>query len=183
MRTAINNINVYSKYLFYSNAETKTYAAGGLAMTIPTGPTNFAGASYVRNFNNPELQPYLGFQKTWDRVYVIGFEAIDVPLNPHDVTWLYNDYAVGYFVYRSTDKRDLIQGIAPTFEAHINDPLNHRDVFNFKDKAGSADIVDFTAGLNVWFKGKVQLGMAVVTPVTGPRPFSLEALSFLNMYF
>jgi hypothetical protein len=182
-RTAINNINVYSKYLFYSNTETKTFAAGGLAVTIPTGPQNFGGASYVRNYNNPELQPYIGLQKTWDRFYFIGFEAINVPLNTHDVTTLYNDYALGYFVYRSQDKRDLIQGIAPTVEVHINTPLNHRDIFNAKDKAGSADIVDFTSGLNIFFKNKVQLGMAVVTPVTGPRPFSLESLAFLNVYF
>jgi hypothetical protein len=182
-KTAINNINVYTKYLFYSDTATKTFAAAGLAVTIPTGPQNFAGASYVRNYNNPELQPYIGFQKTWDRLYFLGFEAINVPLNTHDVTTLYNDYALGYFVYRSQDKRDLIQGIAPTVEVHINNPLNHRDIFNVKDKAGAADIVDFTSGLNIFFKNKVQLGMAVVTPVTGPRPFSLESLAFLNVYF
>jgi hypothetical protein len=182
-RTAINNFNVYTKYLFYSDTATKTFAAGGLAITIPTGPQNFAGASYVQNYNNPELQPYIGFQKTWDRLYFLGFEAVNVPLNTHDVTTLYNDYALGYFVYRTQDRRDLIQGIAPTFEVHINDPLNHRDIFNPKDKAGAADIVDFTSGVNIFFKNKVQLGMAVVTPVTGPRPFSIESLAFLNVYF
>jgi hypothetical protein len=182
-RTAINNFNVYTKYLFYSDTATKTFAAGGLAITIPTGPQNFAGANYVRNYNNPELQPYIGLQKTWDRFYFLGFEAVNVPLNTHDVTTLYNDYALGYFVYRTQDKRDLIQGIAPTLEVHINDPLNHRNIFSAKDKAGSADIVDFTSGLNIFFKNKVQLGMAVVTPITGPRPFSIEALTFLNVYF
>ena len=182
-KTAINNFSVYTKFLFYSNQETKTFASWGVAGTIPTGPQSFGGANYVRNYNNFDIQPYLGFQKSWDKFYFLAFEAVNVPLNSHDVTTLYNDYSLGYFIFRSQDKSSFIQAIAPTLELHVNVPLNHRNIYNFNDKAGSADVVDFTYGLNVFFRERAQLGLGVVTPVSGPRPFSLEALAFLNFYF
>jgi hypothetical protein len=182
-QTAINNFNVYSKFLFIKDDVKKVYASWGLAATIPTGPMNFAGANYVRSYNNFELQPFVGLQKTWNRFYLIAFEAINVPLNTHDVTAIYNDYAIGYWAYRAKDRNQLLQGLAPTFECHVNIPLNHRDVFNLNDRAGSADIVDLTYGLNTFFGKRTQMAFAAVTPVTGPRPFSIEALAFLNIYY
>lgn len=182
-KTAINNFSVYSKFLFVKDDARKLYMSWGLAGTIPTGPVNFAGASYVRNYNNPEIQPFVGLQKTWDKVYLIAFEAINVPFNTHDVTAIYNDYAIGYWAYRAQDKTSFLRAVAPTFECHVNIPLNHRDVFNLNDKAGSADIVDLTYGLNTFFGKRTQMAFAAVTPVTGPRPFSIEALAFLNIYY
>jgi hypothetical protein len=154
-----------------------------LAISIPTGPQSFGGATWVRNYNNVELQPYLGYQWVKDRFYILGFEAINVPLNTHDVTFIYNDIGVGYFVYQNKDPRAFLKAFAPTFETHVNVPLNHRDIFNFNDKAGSADIVDLTYGANFWFLKRAQLSLGAVTPVTGPRPFSIEALVLLNVYF
>jgi hypothetical protein len=182
-QTAINNFNVYSKFLYIKDDVKKVYASWGLAATIPTGPMNFAGANYVRSYNNVDLQPFVGLQKTWNRFYLIAFEAINVPLNTHDVTAIYNDYAIGYWAYRAKDRNQLLQGLAPTFECHVNVPLNHRDVFNLNDRAGSADIVDLTYGLNTFFGKRTQMAFAAVTPVTGPRPFSIEALAFLNIYY
>ena len=61
---------------------------------------------------------------------------------------IYNDLGVGYYVFRSRDSRDWLTGMAPTFELHVNNPLNHRDPFNRFDLAGSPDSVDLTFGLN-----------------------------------
>lgn len=181
--TAINNFSVYTKYLFYTDTVNKIYLSAGVAGTIPTGPRNFGGARYVQNYNSFEIQPYVGYQKSWKNLYLLGFEAINVPLNTHDVTTIYNDIAIGYYVYRAPQKTNLIQAIAPAFETHVNVPLNHRDVYNIRDRAGTADIVDLTYGLNTYFKGKTLLGIGAVMPVTGPRPFSLEAVAFLNVFF
>ena len=181
--TAVNSFSVYTKFLFYTDTVNKVYASWGVAGTIPTGPRNFGGAKYVQNYNNPELQPYVGYQKSWKNLYLLGFEAINIPLNTHDVTTIYNDIALGYYVYRAPNKTNFIQAIAPAFETHINIPLNHRDVYNIRDRAGTSDIVDLTYGLNTYFRGKTLLGIGAVMPVTGPRPFSLEAMAFLNVFF
>ena len=77
--------------------------------------------------------------------------------DPHDVTLLYNDIGVGYFVYRDADPDALVSSVAPTFETHVNVPLNHRGAFRFNDPAGTADVVDLTYGVNVLFRRRTLL--------------------------
>jgi hypothetical protein len=156
--------------------------SGGLAITMPTGPGGFAGAPFSKSFRNTTLQPYLGYFYSRGNFYLQGFEAIDVPTDPHDVTILFNDIGIGYYLYRNPNS-SFITAFAPTFETHVNVPLNHRDVFNIKDVAGTADVVDLTTGANVQFGKRTVLLLGAVTPVTGPRPFAIEALALLNVFF
>ena len=98
---------------------------------------------------------------------------------------LYQDLGLGYYIYRNKDpnSRGLIKAVAPTFEVHVNTPTNHRDVFNPRDIAGTAVVVDLTSGLNIFMGKRTLLSLGVVDPVTGPRPFSLEALAQLNVFY
>ena len=68
----------------------------------------------------------------------------------------------------------------PTFEVHVNNPLNHRvggtpQVYR--------DIVDLTIGSHFEFKGRHLLGIAVGTPVTHPRPVDFEVIASFNLRF
>jgi hypothetical protein len=157
--------------------------SGGLAVSMPTGPGAFAGAPISKSFRAVDLQPFVGYFFSRGNFYFQGFEAIDVPCDPNDVTILFNDIGMGYYVYRNPDLDTFITAFAPTFETHINIPLNHRGVYNVNDPIGMADVVDLTLGANVQFGRRTLLLLGAVTPVSGPRPFAIEATALLNVYF
>jgi len=182
--TSVGDLSVFFKYALWQDREAGRVLSTGLAVTAPTGPGSFAGADYLRRINHYAfLQPYVGFQWQWDRFYVMNYLAVEVPTGPRDVTILFNDTAVGYFVYRSASADALIRAVAPTLEAHVNVPLNHRDWANPASVAGTPDVVDLTSGLNVFLGKRAILSLGAMTPVTGPRPASLEALAYLNVFF
>ena len=105
------------------------------------------------------------------------------PTGPHDTTLLYEDIAVGYFVYRNPTKDGWLRAIAPTFETHVNIPLNHSDWANPRSAVGTPTMVDLTTGANLFLGNRSILSLGVMTPVSGPRPVSLEAIALLNVFF
>jgi hypothetical protein len=198
--TAMGDLNVYVKAILWENLQSNPSAApgassmlpnqsqgglvsGGLSVGTPTGPGSFAGAPFSRAFRNTALQPFLGYYWGRGRFFMQGFESIDVPLDRRDVVMLYNDTGIGYYVFRSNDPQSWITSIAPTLEVHVNVPLTHRDVLNIRDPAGTADVVDLTYGINTLFGRRSLLTLGFITPVTGPRPFNLEAAAYFTYYF
>jgi hypothetical protein len=181
--TAVGDLAIIFKYVLLSNRDTGSLLSGGMLVTAPTGPNQFAGFQNIRSPHNAALQPYLGFIYNVGDLYFHGFSAIDVPTNPNDVTIWYNDVGVGYYLYRAPEPDRLISVIAPTFEVHVNTPLNHRDPFNFRDFAGTPDVVDFTFGINIGLFKRGLLSVGYVDPVTGPRPFNGEVMALLNIRF
>lgn len=200
--TAMGDLSVYAKMILYQEWEDSRggsafdgfgYPAqvggrngylisAGLSVNLPTGPGSFAGSTFSKSFRNTALQPFAGYFYAKDNFYLQGFEAISVPTDPNDVTILYNDIGIGYYLYRNPSS-SFITAFAPTFEVHVNVPLNHRDVFNVNDPVGTADVVDLTTGGNIQIGQRTVLLLGAVTPVTGPRPFSIEAVALLNFYF
>jgi hypothetical protein len=96
---------------------------------------------------------------------------------------IYNDVGIGYFLFRDPDPARFLTGVAPTFEAHVNTPLTHRDPLNPADPAGTPDVVNLTYGVNFEFHRRGVLTFGFVNPVTGPRPFAYEALLLFNFRF
>jgi hypothetical protein len=185
--TSLGDLGVFGKYILKQDPETGSLISTGLAVTPPTGPGNFAGASYIGNaqIHTTMIQPFLGYLWIRGDFYLQGFSAIEFPVNPAQVTYMYNDVGLGYFVLRApdSDTTRFLTGLAPTFEVHVNTPLNHRDVYNANDPAGSPDVVNLTYGLNMEFRRNALLTFGFVTPVTGPRPFDLEFLLLFNVRF
>jgi hypothetical protein len=181
--TALGDLFAYSKFVLYDDPSRDTLVSGGVALTLPVGPTTFAGAKYIQNPHSFAVQPYLAFSKSFGRLFLIAFEAIDVPLNEGDATILFNDFAVGYVAYRNEAPDALVRLVAPVFEAHVNIPLSHRDPFGLFDVAGTPDVVNLTYGLNVQLGRRTMLSGGMVTPVTGPRPFDFEAMALLNIFY
>jgi hypothetical protein len=157
--------------------------SGGLALTMPTGPGGFAGAAFSKSFRTLGIQPFLGYFYSRGNFYLQGFEAIDVPTDPNDMTLIFNDIGMGYYVYRNPNLDTFITAFAPTFEVHANVPLNHTDVNNVRDPIANKTVVDLTLGGNVQFGQRTVLLLGAVTPVTGPRPYAVEAVALLNFYF
>ena len=180
--TAVGNLSVFSKLVLWQDQKGNLLSAG-LAVTAPTGPTQFAGAPSAAGFHDAQIQPFLGFIRNRGRFYLQGFKAIDIPTDPHDVTMGYTDLGVGYFLYRNRDPNAWLTSIAPTFETHVNLPLNHRGSLRRNDPAGTPDVVDLTLGMNFVFGRKSILSIAFVDPVTGPKPFSYEFSALLNVFY
>jgi hypothetical protein len=181
--TALGDLNVFAKHVFTMDPGTGSLFSGGLLVTAPTGPSRFAGASYLENVHAAEIQPFLGYIWRRNRFYLHGFSAIDVPTSTHEVTLIFNDVGIGYFLLRRPDPRTFLTAIAPTFETHVANPLTHRDAFNPMDRTGTSDVVNLTSGVNFEFYRRSVLTFGFVTPVTGPRPFNYEWVLLFNFYF
>jgi hypothetical protein len=181
--TSLNDLSIFTKYVLKADPATGSLLSVGLEATLPTGPSQFAGAKYIQGIHSTEIQPFLGYLLIRNRFYLHGFLSLSAPSSIRDVTMVYNDLGIGYFVYRSEDPDRMLSSIAPTFEVHVNNPLTHRDWFNANDPTGTADVVDLTYGVNVTFYRQSVVTFGWVTPVTGPRPFNYEAVLLLNWRF
>jgi hypothetical protein len=185
--TAAGDLNVFVKTLLaqteWSDGRIAALSAG-ISVAMPTGPRSFAGFPGYTGFRSTYLQPFIGTYYRDGAAYFQGFTAIDVPTGSgsSDVTTLFNDYAVGYFLYESHDPSQWLTAIAPTFEVHINTPLNHRG-YSPTDPAASIDQVNLTYGVNFGLFTRALLTTGFVTPVTGPRPFDWEYVLQFNYYF
>jgi hypothetical protein len=199
--TALGDLNIFVKYILKENKQTGSLLSTGLLLTPPTGTTYLAGsrANYFPTSLNPgtfvpvhdlQIQPFLGYIFQRDRFYFQGFSALNVPVNPMDVTTYFNDIQFGYFLFRDRDSDRFITAIVPTFEAHITNPINHRGVaspdpyhrFTY-DPYGTPDTVNLTYGLNFEIRRNSVLTLAFAEPVTSYKPFAYEAIVLFNYRF
>lgn len=182
-RTAAGNLSMFAKYILKEDVKTGSLLSAGLVVTAPTGPGRFAGAPYINGINDTAFQPFVGYILNFPKFYVQGFSAFDFTSNSRDVTLMYNDVGIGYYLFRAQDPSAFLTAVVPTFEAHVNSPFTHRDWKNRFDPAGTADIVNLTYGLNFQIQRSAVLSTALVTPVTGPKPFDAEFVLFVNFFY
>jgi hypothetical protein len=175
----IGDLTIILKALLWENLDRGFLFSAGVAVTVPTGPDAFAGvSSVVGAFHNTLVQPYIGSIWTLNNLFVQGFSEIDIPTDSNDVTFWYDDFGIGYFLLRG--RSGFITALAPTFEAHFNFPLSHRSGMC---GVNIPDWVDLTEGFTVEFNRRATLAIGVSTPVTGPKPYDLEALAHFNIRF
>jgi hypothetical protein len=174
----IGDISVVFKYAFINNRSTADAMSVGLVVSVPTGPSlSVPGQSSI---HPTELVPWFGEIWHWGRLYNINFTSIAVPTDARDVTLFFESFALAYVVYRNSDRSRLLNAIVPDFEWHANVPLNHGSLSDFP--IGYPTTVDFTGGC-YFFMGRSVLGMAAGMPVTGPKPYGVEALVNFNFIF
>jgi hypothetical protein len=185
--TAVGDVSIYGKYILLENRETGSLLSAGLAISAPTGPGRFAGLNtFAASPRGTSFQPFIGYIYNAGRLYFHGFTIVDVTTTGQDPVLMYNDFGIGYFIRRPDPNAiyaPVISMIAPTFEVHVTDPLNHRNPYSLRDPAGMTDIVNLTYGLNVGIFERTLLTVGVVTPVTSPKPFDFEVMAFVNYFF
>jgi hypothetical protein len=181
--TALGDLTVFLKGILLQNREAGCLISSGLAVTAPSGPANFAGSPFARSITATSFQPFIGYIWNPGRWFLQGFSGINVPTDPRVVTMYYNDIGVGYSLFRARDPDAWLAAVVPTFEVHINTPLNHRVTQVVGSLAGTPDVVDLTFGSSVVFRGGSSLSAGIVNPVTGPRPYDLEVVLLLNVLF
>ena len=150
--TAVGNMTFFGKYVLWRSEDTSDVISTGMAVTVPNGPKSFAGSPAAVGFHDAQIQPFVGYFFNWGDFFLQGFEAIDVPTGPGDVTEIYNDIGIGYYVYQDQAPGAFLRAVAPIFETHINVPVNHRGALRISDPAGTADVVDLTFGVNFFLR-------------------------------
>ena len=180
--TSTGNFSSYFKYVLWEDDHGDLLSAG-VDMSFPTGPGAFAGYPTLKGINAFEIQPFLGYIYMWgDKAFIQGFTSIAVPTDRNLATMYYFDVALGYYLYRSADPRALLSAIVPTFETHLNIPLNWAG-FQPRYIGSTPDVVDLTYGVNIGIASRAVLSTAYVNSVTGPTPFSGELVVMLNVPF
>jgi hypothetical protein len=169
----VGDLTIVGKYAFILDPVSGDVLSGGLAITAPTGP----GVDTIRgSIHSTLLQPWFGYIWNADRFFVHGFHSIVVPTDSRDVTLLFNDVGINYWLYRSDDPTRFLRFIVPTAEVHVTTPLDQR---GHTAAIFVPDTVVLTGGLHVGM-GRSTFTFGVGTPVTGPRPFSVEAVAQYN---
>jgi hypothetical protein len=152
----------------------------GLAVTMPSGsePNRFiARNGTVKELHPALFQPFVGYLWSHRDLYAHGFGSLMVPSDSSDVIVGFLDFGIGYWIFRGGG---VLTGIVPTFEAHVNLPLNHRsdsDVPSFRRS------VDLVGGVHFVLRDRVSIGLAVGAPVTSPKLFDVEAIANINFRF
>jgi hypothetical protein len=177
--TDIGDLSIIGKFLLGENRQTGSLLSAGLMITVPTGSDTFAGAParLIANLHDTLLQPFLGYRWVSGNFYVHGFESIQIATDSNDVTLLFTDIGVGYFVWRNPQRDGFVTSIVPTAEAHLNDFLNHRIAGTLNDW------VVLVEGVHIDVRRRSTLTLAVGEPVTGPKPYDVEVAVQFNFRF
>jgi hypothetical protein len=171
------DLTIIGKYAFLLDNTTGNVVSGGLALTAPTGP----GISTLDgNLHSTLFQPWFGYILNRDRFFVNAFHSVVAPTDPRDVTLLFNDVGINYWLYRAAAPNRTLNYIVPLLEAHLTTPLNHRnqDALIFVP-----DALILTSGVNIGLMRNANLSLGVATPITGPRIFNIETFMQLNWRF
>lgn len=182
--TSFQNLSIYLKSKIIEG-ENGDMLVGGLALDTPTGPSTFAGFPGIVGENTFEIQPFIGYIKKSanESLYLQGLYSIGIPMNSQMPTVMFIDNQLGYYLYRSQDRSSFLSAIVPSYELHLNIPVNHSN-WDISDPYGYGFICNMTWGVNMLFadyRGVLTMGYA--TPVSGPRPFDGEFLLQFNWRF
>ena len=154
--------------------------ATGLVVTAPTGnAATFSAQCPV--IHSTVIQPYVGGLASWDRVYLQGFSSVAVPTDDRDTTFLFNSLQTGYLLYSASTDDRWLQSFTPILECHVNTPLNNRGLKRLP--IGSFDEVSLTGGAMIGIGRAAFLNVGCNVPVTGPKPYAIEALAQLNFWY
>jgi hypothetical protein len=171
------DLSVVFKYALLNDRQTGNVFSLGMVVTLPTG-ANFLPVG-TPDIHDTLLQPYVGGIVQFGNFYLLGFSSIVVPTDARDVTFLANDLGIGYNAYSNCGA--FVSSITPTIEGHLTTPLTHRG--SDTDPIGLPDIFDVTCAVRIGICDRASLGLGVVVPLTGPKPFDIEAQVQFNVRF
>lgn len=174
----VGDLTLIWKYAIINDRDTGNLWSTGLLLTTPTGGGDATLWDGSKAPHSVLFQPWTGFVRVFDRSYIQGITSFVIPTDNRDPTLWNNSIGVGYYVYRNGENR-LLNAIVPTGEVHVRTPLNRRDPLG---SVYLQDAVNLTGGVHFRFNRAV-LSTAVCVPVVGPRPWNIEAMSFLNFYY
>jgi hypothetical protein len=180
----LGNINSIFKIKLAEDRNAGYLVSAGVAISFPTAATQRIdpGPSTAT-----VLQPFLGYLYTRDRFFAQGFGSMTLPMISIQSLILFNDVGLGLWAYRDDSPSAILTGIAPTFEMHLNVPVQGPDRISYIfNKAGTLPFntqFNLTFGSTFEFFHRATLGLGFVVPTVGPDPFNYEFLAHFNVRF
>ncbi len=183
----VGDLSIISKYALINNRETGNILSAGLILGTPTGgsPNLIANQSNQRpeqiRYRGVQIVPFTGYILNFccQRVYLQGFHSVAVPTENEEPTFISNGFGLGYWLVREP-QADFIQGFVPTFEVHVNTPLN-----NFRGTRLGQTVmqnsVNLTTGAYLVLPRSI-VGGAVGVPLSW-GPHRIEALASWTLRF
>lgn len=154
--------------------------SGGLVVTAPTGNVVTFGARQPP-IHTTYLQPWVGGILVRGDFYMQGFSSVAVPMDNRDTTFFFNSLQFGYRLFQASSGSDILTSVTPVVEVHVTNPLNNRNIQLLP--IGAADIVSLTSGATFGLGSRSFLNLGANVPVTGPKPYGIEAVAQLNIRY
>jgi hypothetical protein len=182
--THFGNLIAIAKAVLWEDRPAGSLLSAGVVVSFPTANSQELdpGLSTLMYF-----QPFSGFILTSGDLFIQGFSSMTLPVARPESIVSFNDIGVGYYVYRDATGSRMLSAVAPTLEMHYTAPLRQADpnvnVFNLVDNLRIHNTVDFTFGATFEFVNRATLGVGLAVPVTGLKPFDMEALVQVNLLF
>lgn len=177
------NINAIVKIRLIDDRSRGNLLSTGFSLSFPTATnqTIDPGPSTAAVF-----QPFLGYIVARQRFFFQGFSSITMPMvSVQSMIW-FQDLGLGVWAYRNDSPTALLTGIAPTFEMHLNVPLQgpNRAAWMF-ERASLPFNTQFnlTFGTTFEFAHRATLALGLVVPTVGPVPFDCEFQAQFNVRF
>src|SRR5262249_405276 len=131
------------------------------------------------SFHDTLIQPFVGYLWNSDQFFIQGFHSVAVPTDARDVTLLFNDLGVNYWLYRGSPDRPL-SSVVSAIEAHLTTPVNDR---NCDGPIVVRDTLILTGGVHLGVFRNSLLSLGIATPVTGAHLFNVETFLQFNWRF
>jgi hypothetical protein len=188
-RQTVGDLTMILKFALINNPIQDVGASGllggevlstGLVVTAPTGGSATFSADDPK-VHPAVIQPFVGAIMPMGRWYWQTFQSFAFPTDSRDTTFYLGSFQAGYLLYRDTTGTRTVRAITPVAELHINTPLNNRGILRLP--IGQADVVSLTTGLSVGLGSRSMLNTGVNVPLTGPKPYAVEAMVHLNFQF
>jgi len=175
----VGDLSLRWKFAWINDPQTGNVFSTGMIMSLPTGNAQSILPDGTSSPSAVLFQPWAGFIYNFPRWYTQGFSSLAIPSDSRDPMIFFNSISAGYWLYRDNSPRSRLKAIVPVIELHLNTPLTNRSMDSaifFQDQ------FNLTTGIYTMLR-RMTIGVAVGTPLVGPKPYNVEAIGNLNFRF
>jgi hypothetical protein len=186
-----------NRYFFAFDPTGKIRTANGL--TLPSNLTRTVNPTY--------FQPWVAGLCVDNRLILSAYVAGVIPSDDHFATFVNADVGIGWMLYRSCCQDDVVTSIVPTLNVQGLIPVSHQGTpqgsFNpagtlnvngatgqLSDTSPQTDFsvnspyqVFVTGGATFGFGCHAAVSVGAVTPVLGPKAYSVGGVAAFNLLF
>ena len=216
------NLSAGFKAVLLSDASSGSLLSGGFTASVPTGHSTTYATSQLatiiapattptvlttstRTTNPTYLQPWLAGLLAGDRVFVQEYLGVIIPTDTAVSTFINNDIAVGYRMYRGAPG-SFISAVTPIVDLQALLPVNHVGSATSGTIAGTpignagaaiipptpifgsnnltfSDQIFLTSGVQIGLGNRAVFSTGIITPLAGPKAFNWGVTAGLNFFY
>jgi hypothetical protein len=220
--TGFGDVSAGFKFAILEDRDSGSVLTGGFTVAAPTAHAtvipaqsqfdtgkagSFASPTVLESTSvNPTfLQPWVAALWVRDRLFVQEYFGVLIPTDDRVATFLNNDLAVGYQIYRAPGR--FISWVTPTIDAQALIPVSHHGTPSQAGTGavetrgpmaeaagtplgglppptlGASDQLFLTSGFQFGLGERAALSAGIVTPLVGPRAFNYGVTVGFNFFY